>query len=256
MATGSIDLPAPGPYGLPGVDSEDPVTSTLVQTAQAIFDVPIAFWGRYFTSVETTGTVEYRHAQENPVLAQAKIRLLPIARQTPRVGGSSADGSADAAANAQDFITTFGQALLSAQGGEFLMFLDVEGAPSLSADYYTGWAQTLVSQSRQLTDGQVTIQPCVYATHDDNVTWGNLVSATNTGIPCYGGWVARYYQPGCPLQPWDNDIVLPTGIALPFDVLIWQYAQACASGQVDCDQSNPGIDVQSQLLSKLVLPPA
>jgi len=58
-----------------------------------------AFWGKYFTSIETTGNVEYRHTQENPVLAQANICLLPIARQTPRVSGSSADGSADAASN-------------------------------------------------------------------------------------------------------------------------------------------------------------
>ncbi len=248
------------PTGFPGADSSSPVSSDLVQQAQQIFNnVPPAFWGRYFTSVNTTGTVEYRHTQENPVLAQAHVRLLPIARQTNHVGGSSAEGAADGAANAQDFIDTFGQSVLTAQGGEFLMFLDVEGSspqnPSLSLDYYTGWAQNLMDQGRQLTNGQVTIQPCVYARQADNDTWNTLVTAVNNGIPCYGGWVARYYNPQCQLQSWENSIVLPSA-PLPFDVLIWQYAENCAQGQIDCNQTNPAIDGQTRLLDKLVLPPA
>jgi hypothetical protein len=252
--------------GIPGADSSTPVStlvngSNLVQLAQELFGATPAFWGRYFTSVNTTGTVEYRHAQENQILSQANIRLLPIARQTTRVGGSFLNGATDAMDNVQDFITTFGQDLLSSQGGEFLMFLDVEGtpangSPSLSLDYYTGWAQNLVSQSGQLTNGAVTIQPCVYARQADATTWETLISANNNGVPCFGGWVARYYQPGCQLQDWDNSIVLPAA-ALPFDVLIWQYAASCAQGEIDCNQSNPTMeDIQSKLLSKLVLPPA
>src|SRR2546421_1741883 len=103
MATGST--------GLPGADSSSPVSSDLVQQAQEIFNATPAFWGRYFTSVNTTGTVEYRHAQENPVLFKSNIRLLPIARQTTNVGGSSAAGAADATNNAQDFIVTFGKSV-------------------------------------------------------------------------------------------------------------------------------------------------
>jgi hypothetical protein len=248
MATGST--------GLPGADSYDQVTSELVKLAKETFNANPAFWGRYFTSIKTTSGAEYRHLQENSVLAQWNIRLLPIARQTANVGGSSADGAADATNNAQDFIDTFGNTVLSKQGKEFLMFLDVEnGTPSLSLDYYTGWAQTLKSYSLQLTNRQVTIQPCVYGNHSDTTTWSNLVSAVNNGVPCQGAWIARYYRSGCQLQPWDNSIVSPS-IPLPFDVLIWQYAQNCAQGQIDCDQSNPAIDVQAQLLSKLVLPPA
>jgi hypothetical protein len=72
--------------------------------------VPV-FWDRYFTSVSTTGIVEYRHMRENPVLRAKNIRVLAIARQTKRVNGTGADGTADGQANAEDVITTFGKDL-------------------------------------------------------------------------------------------------------------------------------------------------
>jgi hypothetical protein len=37
------------------------------------------------------------------------------------------------------------------------MFLDVEGAPALSAAYYLGWATTLMAHSRQVTEGSVSL---------------------------------------------------------------------------------------------------
>src|SRR6185295_1789657 len=98
-------------------------------------------------------SAEYRHEQENPVLAQAKIKLLPVAQQTSHVGGTQALGTSDATGNVDDFLATFPQDVLVAQGGQFLMFLDVEGLPqqgnpSLALPYYTGWAQTLVNYSQ------------------------------------------------------------------------------------------------------------
>jgi hypothetical protein len=43
---------------------------------------------------------------------------------------------------------------------------------------------------------------------------------------------------------------------LPFDVLLWQYAENCASGTIDCNQTNPNLaDIDLALLDKLVLPP-
>ena len=74
------------------------------------------------------------------------IRVLPIARQTLHVNGSQVQGSADAGANADDLIMTFGADYLATQGGQFLLFLDVEGAPALSADYYFGWATALIAR--------------------------------------------------------------------------------------------------------------
>jgi hypothetical protein len=152
--------------GRPAADSSSPVTSlidgkSLVQLATALFGEPPVVWGRYFTSTATAGVVEYRHLRENQPLRDSNIRVLPIARQTKRVAGSQADGSADAEQNAEDLIQTFGADYLRAQGGQVLMVLDIEGNPSLSVAYYTGWAQTLLAHSRDFSSGAVSVLPCV-----------------------------------------------------------------------------------------------
>ena len=53
---------------------------------------------------------------------------------------------------------------------------------------------------------------------------------------------------------WNSSAVIPN-VKLPCDVLIWQYAENCCNGAIDSNQTNPDIDVQVELLSKLVLPP-
>jgi hypothetical protein len=153
------------------------------------------------------------------------------------VAGTEDQGTLDAVNNVEDFLATFAQDILVAQGGQFLMFLDVEGLPkegnpSLSVDYYTGWAKTLVSHSNELTNNAVTITPCVYARQLDNVTWNNLIAANNNGIGCGGAWVARYPFNTCDLPEFDDKFAIPGGLNLPFDVLIWQYAEACAKAQL------------------------
>ncbi|HEX6626057.1 MAG TPA: hypothetical protein VF064_20230, partial [Pyrinomonadaceae bacterium] len=173
--------------GNPGADSSSPVTDDLINTATQQFGQAPLFWGRYFTSPTASGSVEYRHGSESPILAQHNIRLLPVARQTAHVGGSQQQGTSDAQLNVQDVLDTFGQDYLASQGGQFLLFLDVEGSPStgspsLSLDYYLGWGQTLVSYSRSRTGNAVTVLPCVYARQGDNQTWNNLVSANGQGV--------------------------------------------------------------------------
>jgi hypothetical protein len=245
--------------GLPGADSFSQVTPVLIQGARNIFGQTPKFWGRYFKSPTGGGPAEYRHAVEDPVLAQANIKLLPIAQQTANVAGSQAQGTADAQGNAADFLATFPQNLLVAQGGQFFMFLDVEGLPqhgnpSLSLSYYTGWAQTLVSFSQSQTNNAVTLLPCVYARTGDNVTWNALVAANANGIKCHGAWVARYHAPpSCAARDWENTFAMPN-VHLPFDVLIWQYAENCSN--IDLNQTNPNIaDIDVALLNQLVLPP-
>src|SRR5262245_34681607 len=247
--------------GKPGADSSVLVTSkiqgkTLIQLATELFEEQPIFWGRYFTSVSTTGTVEYRHLKENQILRDHNIRVLPIARQTKRVGGSQALGSVDAEQNVEDLILTFGQDYLASQGGEFLMVLDVEGAPSLSVAYYTGWAQTVLAHSRDFTHGAVTISPCVYAPRGDDATWQAVADAADRGVACDGAWIARWRARGCSkLLEFDNAIVLPR-VELPCDVLLWQYADECHGGSgFDCNQTNPEIDLEDDLLRKLILPP-
>jgi hypothetical protein len=243
--------------GLPGADSISPVTANLIQAATDNYGSVPVFWGRYFTSVTTTGDAEYRHAVENLPLNQAGIRLLPIARQTNHVNRGTQQGIDDGMANAEDFISTFGAGLLAAQGGVFCMFLDVESTPSLSLEYYTGWAQGLALESQALTTGTVQVLPCVYGTQSDAATWGAVQAAMAAGIPCQGAWIARYYTGSCALTDWDDAVVTPV-VPSPFPcpILAWQYAGDCLGGLIDCSQTNPEIDLEAQLLNYLVLPPA
>jgi hypothetical protein len=228
----------------------------LIALAKALYGEPPVFWGRYFTSTATGGTVEYRHLKENQPLRDNQIRVLPIARQTKRVDGTQADGSADAEDNANDVIATFGADYLANLGREFYMFLDVEGSPSLSQAYYSGWAQTLAAHSVSATGGRVTLLPCVYATRSDNTTWAALAAAVAGGTICKGAWIARWPAHGCqPLPEWNDNTVTPT-VGLPCPILIWQYADDChGGGGFDCSEVNPRINVQTDLLDHLILPP-
>jgi hypothetical protein len=247
--------------GKPGADSSVAVTSQvggtgLIDLATTLFGETPVFWGRYFTSTGTGGTVEYRHLRENQPLRDRNIRVLPIARQTRNVGGAIAQGSADAQQNADDVLATFGADYLASQGGRFCVFLDVEGSPSLSADYYGGWAQTLEAHSMSVTGGRVTLLPALYAARGDAATWQAMADAVKSGAGCIGVWVARYRLHGCQALPdWDDALVAPE-TPIPCKVLIWQYSDECqGNGGFDCSETNPAIDLQAELLNYLVLPP-
>jgi hypothetical protein len=246
--------------GSPGADSSNLVTrlingKPMLDVAADLFGRPPVLWGRYFTSAAASGLVEYRAHRENQALRDRNIRVLPIARQTKHVDGTQADGSVDAQLNAEDLIKTFSASYLQSMGGKFLMFLDVEGTPSLSTDYYMGWAKTLVDHSQSFSDGAVTILPGVYATQGDDTTWQAVAEASRRGVQSHGAWVARWRIRGCgmPLD-WDPHIVMPR-VALPCDVLLWQYADECHGGDgFDCNETNPNIDLQG-LLDLCILPP-
>lgn len=245
--------------GLPGSDSFQRVTPALIQLAEDAFGEAPKFWGRYFKSPTGGSAAEYHHQEEDPVLAHANIKVLPIAQQTANVNGTEARGIADAQLNVADILATFPLAHLAAQGGQFLMFLDVEGvsaaAPSVSVAYYTGWAQTLVSFSRSQTNNAVTLLPCVYARQLDNDTWNHLVAAHANGVPCHGAWVARF-PGGCANRDFDPQRAFPH-VHIPFDVLIWQFAEKCFGNKIDLDQTNPNLgDIQTKFMDKLILPPA
>lgn len=246
--------------GSPGADSSNLVTrliggKPMVDVAAELFGQMPVLWGRYFTSVAATGLVEYRAHRENQALRERNIRVLPIARQTKHVDGTQARGSADAQLNVEDLVKTFGADYLKSQGGTFIMFLDVEGAPSLSTHYFVGWARTLVDHSQSFSNGAVTVVPGVYATHSDNATWRAVADAGERGVKCQGAWIARWRIRGCgqPLE-WDPEIVQPK-VKIPCEVLLWQYADECHGGNgFDCNETNPNIDLQD-ILSQCVLPP-
>lgn len=249
--------------GQPGADSLSPVTADLVAAAVSLYGATPAFWGRYFTSAATAGSGEYHHATESAPLNSAGVRLLPVARQTTHVAGSAQQGSADGAANAQDFISTFGVDALTDQGGAFYMFLDVEGnpaagSPSMTVDYYTGWAQGLARQAETLSGGHVRLLPCLYAAHGDAATFQALQTAMQAGASCHGAWIARYLDSlvSGAMGDWNDRAVSPAAPSpFPVPILAWQYAQNCLAGQIDCSQTNPAIDLQNDLLQYLVLPP-
>jgi hypothetical protein len=246
--------------GKPGADSSVIVTTQiggtgLIDLAKALYGETPVFWGRYFKSASNGGSAEYRHLKENKALRDNDIRVLPVAQQTKNVDGTEAEGSADAEDNADDVISTFGVDYLASISGEFYMFLDVEGSPSLSQAYYTGWAQTLAAHSAGTTGGKVTILPCVYATKGDDDTWSAVAAAVAAGAQCNGAWIARWPSSGCqPLPEWDDAKVTPS-VAIPCPVLIWQYADDCnGGGGFDCSEVNPNIDLDD-LLNHLILPP-
>ena len=244
------------PQGSPAADSSMPVSASLIQATTNFLGATPVFWGRYFTSVTANGGVEYRHAAENQLLNAAGIRVLPVARQTENVGASAAQGAADGAANARDFIVTFGLSVLVAQGGSFYIFLDVEGNPSLSTAYYTGWAQGLAAEAQTLSSGSVQILPCLYGPQGDTTTWSALGAAMNAGAPCHGAWIARYPAGDGATIDWSDAEVTPAlPSPFPVPILAWQYAGNCLNRQIDCSQTNPAIDVEGQLLKYLVLPP-
>jgi hypothetical protein len=126
----------------------------------------------------------------------------------------------------------------------------------LSEAYYAGWAQTLSADSSSQTSGEVDILPCVYATRSDRPTWSAIAAAVLAGAVCNGAWIPRWPSSGCqPLPEWNAHKVTPD-VAIPCPILIWQYANDChGGGGFDCSETNPGIDLQSDLLDRLVLPP-
>jgi len=233
-----------------GVDLAAPVTEQLVAQVSAVLGQLPAFWGRYFTSIATTGNVEYRHRIESPVLRAHGIRVLPIARQTNRVGGTEAEGESDGLANGRDIVATFGEDYLVAQGARFFIFLDVEGSglSRLSSAYYQGWVKGLGRSSVN-----VELLPCVYGIPGDSETWKVLDQAMKAGTPCHGLWMSHPVVSAEPVE-WDSGKATPMGAVVDAPVLFWQYMFPRAGLGCDRNQCNPIIDAAQQILPRLILP--
>jgi hypothetical protein len=188
------------------------------------------------------------------LLRDRLIKILPIAQQTTHVGSGTTDGETDGSLNARAIIDTFGSAYLHGAAPDVLVFLDVEKGLPLSRSYYIAWSAALQKTANQLSGGNVSLHPAIYASFSDDTTWAALRSAIAAGAPCAGAWIARWKSTagGCfPLDEWDEAHVTPTG-GLPCPVLLWQYSQECNG--FDCDQASPFHE--DVLLGRLVLPPA
>ena len=238
-------------------DSSVRLTRSRFNLAKSLLGERPAAWGRYFNGFHTHAA-EYR-PEEAALFKELKVKLIPIAQQTPKVAGTALEGAAHAAVNVYKFISRVGVDHLAKSGDEYLLFLDVEGDPSLSAEYYAGGSKTLVSASRDQSEGRFTIFPAVYARPRDSKTWQALRDAEQSGAePCRGVWSARYHFNACdkPRPDWEPDFITPSP-APDCPVLLWQYAIDCPDGKgVDCDLLSPDPAVQSLLLDRLIMPKA
>jgi hypothetical protein len=111
--------------GIAGADSTRLVTQELIASAVDVLASLPRFWGRYFKGPGNTNPVQYQARRENSVLSRAKVRVLPIARQTSNVGGSRSDGDRDGRQNAQAIVESFGSQYLGSLNNNPLIFLDV-----------------------------------------------------------------------------------------------------------------------------------
>ncbi len=247
--------------GIGGVDTLKGVQPSLIPPVHKYMGTQPRFWGRYFQGNTRDG--EYLHADENNPLHDAGIRVIPISRQTNKVGGTEQDGMELGTSHAKDVLATFGEDYLVSQGDSFYIFLDVEGVddqPSLSKEFYQGWSNAVANASHQ-----VKFLPCIYINaKGDPTSQRNLSAAMKEGAQCHGLWVANYdKQPQ--ISPWNREKVKPV-IAVPCKVLLHQYIGDIdpETGTVtknpekqiyDFNQINPFLDDPELILQRLILPP-
>lgn len=244
--------------GIGGVDTLVNVESSMIPTATKFMGAHPRFWGRYFQGNTRDG--EYLHKQENKPLHDAGIRVIPISRQTNKVGGTQQDGMELGTSHAKDVLATFGEDYLVSQGDSFYIFLDVEGVdgqPSLSKEFYLGWSNAVVNAS-----SKVKFLPCIYTNaKSDPTSQRNLSAAMKEGAQCHGLWVANYDNQS-QISPWNREKAKPV-IAVPCKVLLRQYiGDVDSTGKVnlsngiyDFNQINPFLDNPELILQRLILPP-
>ena len=209
-----------------GADATHPATESLIKTAAAALHVEKpAFFGRYFKGPHNQNPIQYQPAIENPVLHKLDIRVLCIARQTNRVGGSMSDGVADATKNASAIATAFGPDHLGSLGFAPIVFLDTEPQQPLSADYFVGWSHGMIDQGPQLGATHLRFTPAVYLNKGDVPTWNALRAAMGRDAKCAAAWVANYgHRTGAEGPPaWSDGEVSPKPPA-PCPISAWQYA--------------------------------
>jgi hypothetical protein len=240
--------------GLPGADCARPVDQKLVDFAEATLGQVPAFWGRYFKGPGNIGPVQYQAQREGAVLHEHGIRVLPIARQTLRVGLSRRAGRGDGRQNVRAIMEAFGADYLAELGVGPFVFLDVEESHPLSAEYWTGWSGAIIDEGRRATAGRVDFVPAIYGSRDAAVTWRALEKAVSAGSSCGGVWIAAWRSPPCAPPPdWPVDNVAPANLPTGVPVLAWQYGGNCEN-LIDCNSANPFRE--EELLRGLILPPA
>lgn len=242
-----------------GVDATHPASEPLLALSKALLGEEPAFFGRYFKGPHNPSPVQYQPSQENAFLNAKRLRVLCIARQTNRVGGSSEDGVADAINNMSAIVDAFGASYLKSIGYDPVVFLDTELSdtqPTLSAEYFRGWAGALREQGPIAPGVRLRFTPAIYLNRSDSKAWRALGKAIASGAACHGAWVANYgRRTGAePPPPWQEAEVTPKPPAIsPTALLAWQYA---GDYEDVLDFSvMPGDAVAQQTLDLMIMPP-
>ena len=233
-----------------GIDSWAPGTVALFREASARMGQAPCFMGRYFHGEKNTAP-EYNNATGEPDFAKFQLRVLPVLRQTNRVGLGVAEGKFDGAGNARDILDAFGEDYLRETCGNVRTWLDVEGdgVSHLSRDYWLGLCEGLASISD-------IFWPCIYGPAWDAKTWAALAAALDAGAKCYGAWLTAPYKGGYakahePMQ-WTPSMLKAYPLAARVKPMVWQYA---FYGDFDANLVNPELADASGFLKTLVLPP-
>lgn len=254
----SQPVPAPPVSIVAGIDSVEPISATWIARGKELMGVAPAFIGRYF-GPGRPATYQYVPAQENGPAAEADVKILLIAEQTNRVNGST--GLHDGIGNAQNIIQCFGVDYLASLGKEFYCFLDCEGSPDLTAEYWGAWSDAIITESQSLSGGRFTIRPAIYASQGDVATWKALASAMAAGAQCAGLWIASYETTSAgnlPIKPtWNANRANTSGIVVNAPLLLWQYAGGFDGSNfeaLDPNSINPATDAAA-FLARCVTPP-
>jgi type III restriction enzyme len=156
-------------------------------------------------------------------------------------------------------LAAFGARYLSTMKSGVLVFLDVEPEHSLSANYYRGWSEGIISAGsvamstdRGLNVPIVKFLPCVYMKPSaDIASLRALLQAVTRGAKCSGVWITRQYVVGCdrPRQ-WDASFIVPKTLPRTIPVWLWQWVIDCQ--RLDLNIVNP--DLHNEFLLRCILP--
>lgn len=241
------------------IDTILPITDQIIANAAAeLGQMPLAY-GRYVTSLETTGTAQYCHAREGEVIRRNQGRVVLIGRQTNHVSGPRSLGKADGIKNVSVVLREFGRDYLSESCPSGVsIYLDVEGPDPkrgnlsvLSREYWQGWCDGL----HEASEGVVILPKC-YGIPGDAKTWGALL-----GQECHGVWLSAPYlaawaeaqEPARPIQWRDSMMAAYHGEP---QIDLWQDRFGDGRHPWDCSLVNPRYADATEFLRTLPLPRA
>lgn len=234
-----------------GDDSVEPISSKWIALMKTLTGKLPDWVGRYI-GPERAATYQLLKS-EIAIAAANGIRFVLVAEQTPRVGGTYAEGFSDGQGNVENAKALFGV-------DPAIIYLDVEGSPStgspsLSEDYWQGWVKGIGG-----------VLPGIYASENDGVTWKAVSNSEKLGVKCASAWIASYLTVKAnklPILPaWDATRArMNTGDSTPSPscpVDIWQYAGGFDGTDyeaLDPDSLNPATD-PAAFLARCVSPVA